>query len=148
MTPEQASFAINKRWAVRWPAELTATGQTYVDYSLDNIVKDDAIYFARVSMVNLNAEQLTLGPAGKRKWSRTGNIEVRLNGELNQGRKRLDQLAKLVMNIFQGKRVGKLVRDGGVVTYATAIGELQRDQESPRLWLIICSTPFSYIDIS
>jgi hypothetical protein len=142
MDQVQASQAINRRWIEKWP---TLSGS--IPYALDNITKPDGISFAQLSIVSGPSQQWTMGPEGTRKWQRTGFIEVRLSGPINVGRRPLDELAKVVRNIFEGFRFGKKAGEHGVVTHDSSVSELRRDKQSPQLWILTVTTPFEFYEV-
>jgi hypothetical protein len=143
VTQEEASAAVFARWLALWPSLSGA-----VPYSVDTLVVPESIPHARVAIRSLPSDQHTLGAAGNRKWIRTGLVDVRLVGPINAGRGSLDRLAGHVRTIFEGKRIGPTARDRGITTHATSISELRRDRDAPQLWILGCTTPFEYYEIS
>jgi hypothetical protein len=167
MTPFTVSKAINTRFISNWvaacaraSAKSIAQGGAAiptVPYTVDNIrAQEGNALFARLRIVSLTSNQRTLGPRQKRtdpqqkgarrSWEHTGLIEVRITGPLNVGRGEGDLLAGEVRELFQGVRFGNTVGRQGITTEETEINELQRDKESPHRWILLCSTPFSYIE--
>ncbi len=142
MDQTQSSQAINRRWLEMWPALAPA-----VPYALDNIVKPDGNTYAQLSIVSGASEQWTMGPTGKRKWQRTGFVQVRLTGPINVGRGPLDDLAKHVRTIYEGVRFGKKVGEHGIVTHESSISELRRDKDSNQLWILTVTTPFEFYEV-
>lgn len=138
----QAAQAINARWIERWPG---LSGD--VPYALDNISRPEAETFAQLSITNTMSDQWTLGPTGKRKWLRSGMLEVRLTGKVGVGRKGLDLLGNDVRAIFEGVRFGVRVGEMGIVTHASTVNELRRDRDATRVWIIQVVTPFEYYEV-
>lgn len=144
----EAKQAIAQRFLDRWPIESAAELGSIVPYTTDNVVKPEGDgFFARLSIYHLDEEQATLGRVGRRWYDSEGIIEVRLSCGVNRGTLELDKLAGAVRRIFRGRRLGKGVREKGVVTEGTSIAELRRDREAPGRWILTCTTPFRYTDI-
>ncbi len=144
MTPTEAHRAINARWHSLWPGLSDG-----IAYSTDNTVMPEGNgYFARLAVISLDTEQHTLGPAPHRWWTHQGTIEVRLSGPVNVGRDPMDILAGHVRQIYQGVRIGRTAGEKGVVTEAMSIAEVRRGVESTGKWLLLCTTPFSFVEIS
>lgn len=147
MTPSQAASQVFAAFHTKWPllVGVDGSGAALVPYSIDNTLKSDSTRSARVMFTETLSEQQTLGKLAR--FENTGVIEVRLTGPLNEGRGPLDELAGFVRSIYERKRLGARVRDGGVITQAVSIAPLRRDGESRRLWLLSCTAPFTYYEI-
>ncbi len=147
MTPVQAASQVFAAWHTQWPllVGVDGGGKPLVPYSIDNTTKSDSVRSARVLFSEHLSEQMTLGKIAR--FENTGIIEVRLTGPLNEGRAPLDVLAGYVRQIFERKRLGARVRDGGVITRAVSVAPLRRDQDSTRQWLLTCTTPFTYYEM-
>ncbi len=138
----QAVKAIQQRWLQFWP-----TAAPSVKYAFDNMVKSEGDFFARLFVKHATTEQWTFGNAGNQQWRCSGYIDVRLSGPVNVGRGPIDDLFKVVRNIFQGKRFGIRAGEHGVVTHATTPGELVRDKQASQEWIMSAVTPFEYFEV-
>jgi hypothetical protein len=140
MTPADAHKAILQQWVTQWPSLSANT-----PYAIDNRrITQTAAEFAIVEVTNLTADQVTMGPPGQRRFLRPGVIDVRLYGPRDAGRKRLDELAQIVKEMFEATRLGAVGEDRGITTYATSVREVRNDREYPDLWCIACRTGFEY----
>lgn len=145
MNQAQASQAIFDRWIAAWPG-LSSN----VPYALDNTVIPEARPCAVVNIVSLESTQHTLGPRAKIR--REGMIDVRIYGEVGEGRRGSDELVGFVRDVFERRRIGT----GGapavgatrrVVTHAASQNELRRDQDSGGLWIVSVTIDFEYYDV-
>ncbi len=101
MTPAQASELLLETWKATWP-----TLRPTVDYAFDNeSFRGATPSWARVSIVPGRSEQRSMGKVGTRRFERFGTIAVQLFGELDAGRKPLDDLAADVCAIFESKHL-------------------------------------------
>lgn len=131
MTPAEAHKLILQRWIAQWGDETP--------YAIDNRkLAQPSPPFAMVEIVNLGADQVTMGRDGFRRFERSGFIDVRLYDAAGQGRGVLDELAARVVEIFEAIDIT------GLRTYATSVTELRGDKEYPDLWCLLCRTPFEF----
>lgn len=145
MNQAEASAAIFKRWMDAWPTPSGAT-----PYSLDNVGAGTVLPRAAVNLVSLDSNQYTLGP--RAKMLREGMIDVRLYGELGEGRRRLDELAVVVRQVFERRSIGSngLPTPGAtrrVITHAATVNELRRDRDSGGLWMLSITVPFEFYEV-
>jgi len=147
MTPAEAHKAIYALWITTWHT-LAGGSQAAptVPYAIDNrkLRQPTTGTFATVSITNLDADQVTMGPEGRRRFERPGWIDVRLYGPADQGRGALDTLAQYVKEIFEATRIGNSPTDHGITTYSTSVNEIRNDREFPDLWCLLVRTPFEY----
>lgn len=147
MTPIEAHKAILQRWLTQWHVLVGGTqAAPTVPYAIDNRkLQQPSPPFARVEIVNLGSDQHTLGPAGRRRFERTGFIEVRLYGPAGQGRGSTDTLAEYVRDIYEATRIGADGEERGITTFAmNGPLEVRDDKEFPDLWCVLCRVPFWY----
>lgn len=146
MTPTDAHKAILQAMISTWHTLVGGTQEApAVPYAIDNRkLAQPATTFASVEIVNLGSDQVTMGPAGRRRFERTGFIDVKLYGPRDQGRGQLDTLAEHVRTIYEATRLGAIGEDRGIVTYAMTTREIRNDPEFPDLWCLLCRIPFEY----
>jgi len=87
-------------------------------YTLDNERFDppDDAAWARLTVRHTGGTQETLGPAGSRKFARTGSCFVQIFVPTDQGVQELDTLATLAREAFEGVSIaGTTVRFQNVV---------------------------------
>lgn len=131
MTPAEAYRQILQHWIAEWDDETP--------FAIDNRkLAHPTPPFAQVSIVNLGSDQVTIGAPGRRRFERSGFIDVKLYGARDQGRGELDELAARVVEIFEAIDIS------GMRTYATSITEVRNDPEFPHLWVLLCRTPFEH----
>lgn len=138
--------AIQQRWLRNWPTMSAAVIGTPVPFAFDNVVKAETNYFARLEVNHQDTEQWTLGSHGDRLYQCTGMIDVRLSGPINEGRGKLDDLAKKVIALYNGTRLAAGTGEHGLTTYASHPNELRRDKQAPQSWILSVVTPFDYYD--
>jgi hypothetical protein len=147
MDHADACRAINRRWLTEWPT--MSGGVSFVTDNNSIPVGSITTYLARFSIITLDSEQRTIGPrakAGKsarRSWQHFGIIDVRLEGPIDVGTDQLNIYGQMVRTLFQGVRFGNGPRDHGITTEATAIGQ---PIKQPNKWVLVCSTPFDYVE--
>jgi hypothetical protein len=147
VTPAEAHKAMLQAWIIGWPLKVGGTQSApTVPYGIDNrkIAQPTQPPFAIVEITNQDADQLTMGAPGRRRFLRPGWIDVRLYGARDKGRGELDTLAEYVKEIYEAKRLGGTATHYGVVTFATSVRELRDDREFPDLWCVLCRTPFEW----
>lgn len=145
MTPPEAHKAILQRMISTWHTLVGGTSSDpTVPYAIDNRARPQAATFAQLDIVNLSSDQHTMGVTGRRRFERTGFIDVRLFGPRDQGRGALDTLAEYVRTLFEATRLGAIGEDRGLRTFAMSVTELRDDREFPDLWCLLCRTPFEY----
>lgn len=107
-TVQQAEEAIVKTFLDAWGSE---TPVTLINERFDPPSNSP---WARVIIYHYESRQETLGGVGNRRYHRTGRITVQLFSPLNQGTKRLSQLAQKAREAYEGK--SRLVGPGGPST--------------------------------
>lgn len=140
MNQVNANKAILQAWLNNWPGL-----STNVPYVFDNdAISGNPPKYARVAIQDLSSEQTSLGAPGSRRYLRTGLINVKLYGPVEQGRKVVDLLAQFVRTIFEGVRLAAGGTEEGVVTFASSTQVMPTDQQ---FWILLVSTPFEYYEI-
>lgn len=169
MDNQQASRAINRYWIEEWPTRSAAVmtafsipaiaGVTGIRFATDtNKAKEMKAspdeFFARIAIISYESEKRSLGPIpkkgqrGRRRFDHAGTIEVRISGPTIMGRDPFDAFAKVVRQMFQGRRIGEIQgREIGVSTQESEVDELRRDREAAGRWVITVSTDFEYTEI-
>ncbi len=143
-----AIAAIKQRWLENWPSMSAAVIGAPVEFSLDNVTKAEAPYFARLRVKTTSREQRTMGKPGNRRFDVEGIIDVRLVGPTNEGTKKLDLLARVVGKIYESRRFGVRAGEMGVTTFATTPSEATGDRQSPQAWVVVVTTPFEFTDVA
>lgn len=137
MNRAEAKKRILQHWITEWAARTP--------YAIDNRRLTQPVPpFASVQITGLDSDQATIGAPGRRRYLRAGWIDVKLYDARDVGTKQLDDLAEIVVGIFEGKRIGGTAAHHGITTFATAIGEARNDREYPDLWCVLCRTSFEF----
>lgn len=140
---------INKRFIRNWTTESTAALGFAVPYTVDNIVVPESRPHARLAIISLGSEQITIGR--RAKVERRGIVEVRLIDDVGRGRGRCDLLFRVVQKIFERKRFGEsadVEHRLGIVTQAASAQERRGERDSPSLFILVVSVPFEFRDIT
>lgn len=100
MTLDELIDAVYLRFAQNW------TGTTEVHYAGRQFTEPaPGVSWARVSVVETDAGQSTLGPVGNRKYERDFSIQVQVFTPINGGAKTGPTLAEAARAIFEGVRL-------------------------------------------
>lgn len=146
MTPEEAHKAILQEFISRWHTLAGGTQNApTVPYAIDNRrLQQPTPPFARVEIVNLDSDQVTMGRPPNRRFERMGFIDVYLYDKPGVGRGGTDVLVSYVRTIYESKSIGVSGGERGVHTYALKDNEVRGDKEYPDLWCVLARTPFWY----
>ncbi len=139
MTEADAIEAISKRWSVSWSALQPA-----IPFVFDNEADHSVDSWARVSIQPTSSRQISMGPAGTRRFERRGNIFVQLFGALNVGRAALATLAADVRTTFEAQTIATAGGGGEpIVTYAASMQDVSTDE---RWSIVVATVPFSFVE--
>lgn len=85
-------------------AQFVAAWGTQTEYILQNedLDTDDLAEWARIVVINNASQQDTFGPPGSRKFERLGSAIVSIFVKGGTGTQRLDELATIAKNTFEG----------------------------------------------
>lgn len=141
MTEADAYKALFARVIQQWPAK-----SSNVPYALEERpLQQPSPPFAVFEITNLDGDQATMGPVGRRRFLRMGFLDVRLYGARGKGRGELDTLARYVKELFEATRVGA-PGDEQITTYTTSMRVLRNDREYPDLRCVLVRTAFEFYE--
>lgn len=112
-TPTQAQEAVVARFVAAWAGTLYAA----VPYTLDNeeFKPPELAPWVRLTIRHSGGGQETLGKQGNRKFMRAASLLVQVFTPANTGTKAGTDMAKVVMDIYEGVSIsGTTVRFGNV----------------------------------
>lgn len=114
LTYEQARDEILGRFRTQWNADTPAVTD---DYSVPEVQwqgvrqsapEDTASPWARVTVRHTDGDQATLGSSGSRLFSRDALVTVQIFVPVGEGLALADQLAKIAVDAFEGKKAGEV----------------------------------------
>lgn len=148
MTQADAHKALFKRWIEQWHTKVGGTqAAPTVPYALEDraLVQPNPPTFAQVEITNLDGDQATMGPVGRRRFLRAGFFDVRLFGPRGAGRGSLDTLAEYVKELFEATRIGA-PGDEQITTYAASQRMPRDNSEYPDLRCMLVRVPFEFYE--
>ena len=136
-TLQQAEEAILTRWFDQWVSGSSVRTPTV----LEGEKKPDGVSIGETNWVqlyiqDLPSNQLTLGTAGRRRFSRKAQVVIEIHTPSNVGTKDALDLAHLARTVFEGVRLSPLCN----FTSANVV----RNGHQPPEYVVSVLCPFEY----
>lgn len=101
-TLNEARLHIQNRFLVEWGANSD------IEFTNEELTPPASGPWVRLVVRNTKAQQETLGPKGRRKYTRDGRIFIQIFTDANSGTSQSDLLAEQAKDIFQGEEFNNI----------------------------------------
>ncbi len=136
MTEAQAIELISQRFVTAWPSASSST-----PFALDNEALPSSGTFAQLTIQHTGSRQITMGPAGYRRWERRGVIYIRLWSPKDAGRAAIAALCDAARVTLEGQDLGTI---GDTVT--TEAGATREVGPDGRWYMVAVQFDFTFYE--